>query len=265
MLKTKIGMLMIAVWSVALFADDTCKLSPNLFEKRASLVAKLDSQISSKKTDNANASGADIQGEIKNLDREYYRFMRVVSDDVARKNIVQLNSCCSQNEADPVGLLVCRFALYRTKQMATERFVQQFPTSGPSRAALWTLDEIANVDQSPESLPSLFKPVGPVTSYITELFRLVAKGNSSALRKYLDLYPSADGAYAELMEDQTEHLFLEHPNVVLQHWTEIKDNRVVRDLQESMSSDQKRRITTQSQKYCSVYVEPCKELHALLK
>jgi hypothetical protein len=102
--------------------------------------------------------------------------------------------------------------------------------------------------------------------YITTLFNLAQEPNKIALKKYMDLYLAADGAYAELMEDQLEHLFLEQPKKVVENWSIIASNRrALSDLNRSLSAEQKRNIMSNVHPYCSRNVSACNGLKAILQ
>jgi hypothetical protein len=184
----------------------------------------------------------EIRAQLKVVDERYYQLMMTISDDAKKHRLVELNTCCGENPRDPIARLVCGLALYLTGQNTPEQFVKEFPVSG-NLDPLWALDLIAGVKEKPDSLPPLFGPDGPAGSYATELFRLVTKGDKPALQKYLQLYLRADGGFAEFMEDQVEHMFSEHPEVVLDNWDALKSNgQVVPSLLDSLSEDEKRRM-----------------------
>ena len=191
--------------------------------------------------------------------------MMTLSDDAQQHRLADLNACCAENPHDPIARLVCRLALYLTKQNTPEQFVKEFPVSG-NLDPLWALDLIAGVKEKPDSLPPLFGPDGPVDSYSAELLKLVTKGNKQALQKYLQLYLRADGGFAEFMDDQVEHLFSEHPEVVLDNWDALKNNqRVIPTLQDSLSEDEKRQMRQKYERYCHINESACGEVIRALK
>jgi len=181
--------------------------------------------------------------------------------------LAELNVCCAENPRDPVARLICKLTFYLTKQSTAKEFVEHFPVSG-NLDPFWALDIIASVNEkpnSPDSLPPLFRPDGPTSSYITELFRLVTKGDKPALQKYLQLSLRADGAFAEDMADQVEKLFFEHPDIVLSNWDALKNNILVtQNLQFLLPEDRKQQLRQKFERYCHINERACREvIHAL--
>jgi hypothetical protein len=256
----------LSITCIAQSVVNDCKLSPDLFNRRTAMVKELDSEIAATRMKpGLSISEKNLQGQLRVADQEYHRFMMAVSENAMQHRLGQLNTCCRENVGEPVARLVCGLALYLTKQNTAEGFVQGFPATDDLQH-FWALDEIANVEQTPKSVPPLFAPDGPVSLYISELFKLVEKGDKRALQKYLELYLHADGQYAELMQDQMEHLFSERPKIVLDNWAPIRSNqRVIANLQDSLSVNQKQQIKSQFRRYCYVNAMACRDLIAALK
>ena len=237
---------------------DSCELSRSLFQKRATLTAALSTAI----VKNDGTAQHQASKEIANIDRQYHRFMEAVSLSAGKTR--NSKDCCTQQQEDPVAKLICALAMFRGGNSTAEQFIQAAPTTPVDRDALWILDQIAHAG-SEKRLPGLFGPDGPISDYLTVLFGLVRKNERGALEKYLGLYLAADGEYSELMEDQLEKLFLQDLQVVIQKWSLVKQNpRVLEDLRESFSAEQRRQIISNSKKYCSSASVPCKELAAAL-
>jgi len=246
--------------------DKACVLRADLFARRMELASKLDSEIAASRSGgNKNRGVEDAQAQLQSIDKEYYQFMLAASNRATTENSAERNACCTSNTNDPIAVLICKLSRYMAKQNTAEEFVDGFPSSR-DLGAFWALDQIANVTQTPGSVPSLFSPDGPVSLYITELFKLVTKGDKKALQKYLELYLHADGEYAELMEDELEQLFSKHPEVVLENWNAIKSNkRVMPNLQDSLSSDQKREMKALFRRHCQLNGTACTEVIGALR
>jgi hypothetical protein len=237
-------------------------LPPDLFERRAAVVKEFESAMP------GSEAVEEIRPRLKAVDEQYYQFMMTLSDDAQQHRLAELNACCAENPRDPVARPICKLTFYLTKQSTAKEFVERFPVSG-NLDAFWALDSIACVKEnpnSPSSIPPLFRPDGPTSSYITELFRLVTKGDKSALQKYLQLSLRADGAMAEYMADQVQKLVSEHPEVVLENWDALKNNqRVIPILQDSLSEDEKRQLRQKYERYCHINEGACREVVRALK
>ena len=243
-----------------------CKLATDLFNRRTTVAKELDSEIAATRTiPGLSTSEKNLQAQLRAADQKYHRFMMVISELAMQHRSDQLKACCNENVGEPIAESTCGLALHLTQQNTAGEFVLGFPTSD-NLQSLWALDEIANVEQTPKSVPTLFAPDGPVSLYITELFKLVEKGDKRALQKYLELYLQADGQYAELMQDQMEHLFSERPKIVLENWTSIRSKRqVITNLQDTLLGDQKQRLRLQFRRYCYVNPSACRDLITALK
>jgi len=246
--------------------DSSCKLPPDLFDRRAVLEKQLGSAIPPVEPGGMTAD--EIRARLKAVDEQYYQFMMALSDDAQQHCWVRMKACCARSPQDPVARLTCRLALYLTKQSTAKEFVEQFPASG-DLDPLWALDEIANVKSipnGPNTLPPLFGPDGPFHSYTTELLKLVTKDDKQALQKYLQLSLSAEGYFAEDMEDQVQKLFVEHPQVVLDNWDALKSNYLVTEvLAEEFSEDEKRQLRQKYERYCHINESACREVIRSLK
>jgi len=252
-----------AIQCVGQSVNNPCKLPPDLFDRRVAVMKEFDSAVPG-----SEAVVEEIRPRLKAIDEQYYQFMMALSDYAQQNRLVELKTCCGQNAGDPIALLSCRLAFYLTKQSTAKEFVENFAVFG-DLDPFWALDIIASVNEkpnTPDSLPPLFRPEGPTSSYITELFRLATKGGKPALEKYLQLYLRADGAMAEYMADYVEKLFFEHPDIVLDNWDALKNNqRVIPNLQDSLSEDEKRQMRQKYAQYCHINESACREVIRALK
>src|SRR5438105_11747380 len=103
---------------------------------------------------------------------------------------MKLDTCCKKPSSDPVRRLLCMSAMYSTKQLPTNQFLEEFPASQAEVRALWDLDDIANVEKVPVSR-EMFGSEGPAAWYIGRLFKLVIKNKKAAIIKYMNLYSAA--------------------------------------------------------------------------
>jgi hypothetical protein len=251
-----------AIQCAAQSVNDPCKLPPDLFDRRVAVMKEFESAVP------GGDAVEEIRPRLKAVDQQYYQFMMALSDYAQQNRLAELKTCCAQNMHDPHARLTCRLALYLTKESTAKEFVERFPVSG-NLDAFWALDTIACVKEnpnSPSSIPALFRPDGPTSSYITELFRLVTKRDKPALQKYLQLSLRADGAIAEYMADQVEKLFFEHPDIVLDNWDALKNNILVtQNLYFLLPEDRKEQLRQKYERYCHINEGACREVIRALK
>ncbi|HEV2396238.1 MAG TPA: hypothetical protein VGS27_04820 [Candidatus Sulfotelmatobacter sp.] len=241
-----------------------CGLKTGLYQARKNVVAQYAREVGNDYA-GRQALADTLLKQQKEIDRQYHSFMERVSQTGSVEKRAQAEVCCRQTGGDPIAHLICGLATYlRDDRRDPAAFLESVPADKESANALWALDEIAS-SQGDETGKAVapFGPSGPVDRYLHELFRLTANGEPEAIKKYLGLYPLADGEYAESMEDQLERLFFEHPAVILRHWALFKaDTRIFADLKESLSSEQKQRIVSGAKANCSIDRTACKELIA---
>lgn len=236
-----------------------CKLPNDLFARRSALVA----QMAGKQPDAA------LSKELERIDEEYFQFMV----EVARSGTSDGKpnpDCCRDSEQDPIADLICKLSRYlQTERKQTELLVESVPNNPRSREALWALDKIAylHARQDERNIPALFKPSGPVTMFLEELYRVASHGNKEALSKFLELYPFSDGEYAEEMDDHIEKLFTSNLDLVLRRWSIFeRHQRALLRIKDTLPNDEKQALTTklQQEKSCVTYPAACARLRALL-
>lgn len=193
--------------------------------------------------------------------------MRVSSGD--HQNDTELD-CCKTPEEDPVARIVCRYARYlRTGKKDHRLLLDSVPTDATGREGLWALEPIAylHAEREPENVPALFKPSGPVTLYLDDLFGLVRSGDGEATAKYLELYLYSDSEHAEEMDEQIEKLLRVHLGVVVRQWDVFKRHRqALVKFVAFLSGDEKRNLKSEiaKSKECVAPSEACSELRSLL-
>jgi hypothetical protein len=264
MIRLVLAVLLSLSFASGLRGGSDCGLKPRLYQARENVVAQYAHEVGNDYVGHKALADSLLKRQ-KEIDQQYYTFMARVSQAGNVEKRTRAEMCCRQADDDPIARLICALAAYlRGGRRDPSVFVKSVPGDKESADALWALDEIASSQGGETGGPAApFGSSGPVDRYLDELFRLVAGGKSDAVQKYLTLYPLADGEYAESMEDQLEHLFLDHPSVVLQHWVLFKgDTRVFADLKESLSRDQKRRIVSGARAHCSISRPACRELIA---
>lgn len=264
MIRPVLAILLSLSFASGLRGASDCGLKPGVYQARENVVAQYAREVGNDYVGHKALADSLLKRQ-KVIDQQYYTFMERVSQGGTVEKRTRAEMCCRQAGDDPIARLICALAAYlRGGRRDPSVFVKSVPGDKESADALWALDEIASSQGGETGGPATpFGPSGPVDRYLDELFRLVAGGESDAVQKYLTLYPLADGEYAESMEDQLEHLFLDHPSVVLQHWILFKgDTRVFADLKESLSRDQKRRIVSGARAHCSISRPACRELVA---
>lgn len=175
--------------------------------------------------------------------------------------------CCLTESQDPISRHVCALVRYRaSNRTAIPVFLVDIPKNKSSASALWALDEIALGTSQPDSTTLPFAPYGPVQSYLSELFRLTEGGNVEALRNFLSLYSFADGEYAESLEDETEKLFAQHPEIVVANWQTIsKYPSLLSNMHEMMPNNLKAEALSKVQRQCSLVHRECGEILSALK
>jgi hypothetical protein len=228
-----------------------------LYESRLDIEDRYTRQVGNDYLGHKSVADALLQQK-REIDKEYARFMLEVERNP---------TCCASVPQDPIEKHVCALALYRpNKNAAVADFLKDVPDDKESAAALMVMDEIAYGTNERNSTGLAFGPYGPVTNYLTDLFRLASAGDKEALRKFLGLYAFATGEYAEALEDDAEKLFLEHSRIVVLNWQLIRTHTdLLPDLSNMMSRDQKVEARSQIKRQCSLLHRKCDEILASLK
>jgi hypothetical protein len=160
-------------FSSASRSEDGCPLTKGLFGRRSALIA----EGGAYRRESSDAT--DASKELESINEEYFQFMlRVSSGENPRGTELE---CCKDSTQDPVAQIVCKFSKYlRTGKKDHRLLLDSVPTDATGREALWALEPIAffHAEHDPENIPALFKPAGPVTLFLAELYRLVRLGNT---------------------------------------------------------------------------------------
>jgi len=233
---------------------DDCQLEKGLFDRRSALIT-------------SGGAGSNAP-ELQRINEEYFQFLlRVSKSDFSKEAEL---GCCKSPGKDPVERIVCKFVRYlKTGKKDYRLLLESVPTDATSREALWALEPIAylHAEREPNSAPAIFKPSGPVTLFLDELFNLVSSGDSEAISKYLELYLYSDGEHAEEMDDQIESLFHKHLSLVLKHWTTFRIHRdALLKFAAFLSNEEKRTLRAEiaGSKECARASDACSEIKSLL-
>jgi hypothetical protein len=241
---------------------DGCRLTKGLFERWSELTAAGVSYP----TESSGASSA--SKELESITEKYFQFMTRVSSTGGPEG--GESECCTESAEDPVAQILCKFVRYlRSGGKDPRLFLESVPTTSTGRQALWALDPIAHfhAEHNPENMPALFKPYGPVTLYLDEFYRFVRLGDNQALSKYLELYPHADGEFAEQMDDQMEELIRSHLRLVLKEWNVFRLHRkAMLRFMAFLPRDEKEKLRSEvaENNECRVRAQACGELKSLL-
>jgi hypothetical protein len=217
-------------------------------------------------SEGSDATPASI--ELNQINEQYFQFLMRISD--AEDQAENESACCKQSDEDPIGKIVCKFVRYlRTGKKDRRILLESVPTDSTGRDALWALEPIAylHAEREPANVPALFKPSGPTTLYLNELFALALAGDGEATSMYLDLYIHSDSEHAEEMDDQLENLFRRHLRLVLRQWDSFKTHRqALVKFSAFLSSDERRSLKSEiaKNKECAALSEACTELKNLL-
>jgi len=261
MKKCWVFLIAFAFMSGSTAGQGDCRLRKGLFERRAALIS-------------GGAGAAEVSDktaaseELEKINEQYFRFlMRVSGEDHQDESE---STCCREAEDDPLARIVCRFVQYlRTGKKDHRLLLESVPADSTGREALWALEPLAylHAEREPQNVPALFKPSGPVTLYIDQLFALVRSGDRQATSKYLELYLYSDSEHAEEMDDQIESLLHKRLGLVLVEWDIFRRHRpAMEKFITFLSSDERKSLKSEiaANKVCTLNSEPCHDLQKLL-
>lgn len=253
----------VVLMAVAPVLAQTCSLPADIYRQRVQLERRYSKEVGNDYSKNQSIADG-ILREQKAIDRVYLSYI----DQVANGTLETIHGCCPSSLRDPVALKVCALSLYiKTGRRDAALFTASVPRDQASADSLWILDEIV-YSQRPElekdKVP--FHPLGPVSTYLEELYKLVLAGNGGAIREYLGLFELAHGDAAEQMEDDAEKLFLRKPALIAENWSIVRDHhKALAILDEMMSVAEKREAVSGIQKECVAKSLNCDGLSSSLK
>ena len=241
----------------------TCSLPPGLYSERTRLEERYAKEVGNDYVQN-KAVADDLLRQRRAVDQKYLKYM----SRVANRTPGTVRGCCPLSQKDPVALRICALSSYMKggrKNVAS--FLASVPANEASTHSLWILDEIAHSQGSGTDESKIpFQPLGPVSTYLNELHKLVLVSNQNAVRKYLGLFELADGDAAEGMEDDIEKLFLHKPGLVAENWNIFRQyHKALATVDELMSEGDKRQAVSSIRKECSAKSLDCSSLSSSLK
>lgn len=258
------NLLLVAVSTLPLTAlSQTCSLPPGIYSERVRLEERYAKEVGNDYTGN-KAIADDLLQQRRAVDLKYLKYMNQVAsgaDDIVRE-------CCPASEHDPVAQRICSLSSYlKGGRQGVASFLESVPSDETSAHSLWILDEIAHSKGSgTEENKIPFQPLGPVSTYLHEVYRLVLRGNRAAVRKYLNLFTLANGDAAEQMEDDLEKLFLRKPELVAENWNIIREYpKALEAIDEMMSEPEKHQAVSDILSECSAKALNCDGLSSSLK
>jgi hypothetical protein len=221
--------------------SQTCSLRLGLYSERTRLEEQYDKEVGNDYVRNKAVADEILQQQWA-VDQEYLTYMSRVANGTPQT----VSSCCPPSQQDPVALRVCALSSYRKGgRNDVASFLASVPADKASAHSLWLLDEIAHSQGSGADESKIpFQPLGLVSAYISELYKLVVAGNRNALRKYLGLFELAVGTTgdaAEQMEDSVEKLLVRKPVLVAENWNILREYpKALATVDEMMSEGERR-------------------------
>jgi len=253
----------VVLMAAAPVLGQTCSLPADLYRQRVQLDRRYSKEVGNDYSKNQSTADG-ILREQRAIDGVYLSYIT----QVANGTLETIHGCCPSSLRDPVALKVCALSLYiKTGRKSAALFTASVPRDQASADSLWKLDEIV-YSQRPElekdKVP--FHPLGPVSTYLDELDKLVVSGNDDAIRRYLGLFELAHGDAAEQMEDDAEKLFLRKPALIAEKWNIIRDHhKVLAILDQMMSEGDKHQAVSSILTECSARNLNCDGLSSSLK
>jgi len=241
----------------------TCSLPPGLYSERTRLEERYSKEVGNDYVKN-KAVADDLLRQRRAVDQKYLKYMSRVANGAPET----VRGCCPPSQQDPVALRICALSSYvKGGRKGAARFLGSVPANEASAHSLWILDEIAHSQGSRTDESKIpFQPLGPVSTYVNELYKLVLAGNQDAARKYLSLFELADGEAAEGMEGDIEKLLLRKPALVAENWNIFREYpKALVTVDEMMSEGEKRQAVSSILKECSAKSLDCSSLSSSLK
>ena len=242
--------------------SQTCSLPPDLYRERVRLVERYAEEVGNNYLQN-KAAYDDILQKKRAVDQKYFEYMGRVANGTSET----IRECCPSSQEDLIALRICALSSYlQSGRKNVESFLASVPGDQKSAQSLWLLDEIVYSHEREAANQIPFRPLGPVTSYLSELYKLVLKGEQEAIRKYLSLVPLAEGDAGEQMAAQGQKLFLDHPRLMIENWDIFgKYPETLETIREMMSTQEKHQALSAVQKECSTKRRNCREISSFLE
>jgi hypothetical protein len=178
-----------------------------------------------------------------------------------------IQRCCPQGLKDPIMIQMCNLGSYiQGKRRGVGSFIDFVPSDKSSAHSLWVLDDVAFARGTETKGHTPFAPLGPVSTYIEELYRLVLSGNQEALRKFLVLSQLSNGDAGEQIEGDIEKILLHYPEIAAVNWKIIKAYPSAIEMVKEMMEDNDRQQAVKGILHeCSAKNLDCDGLSSALK
>jgi hypothetical protein len=243
--------------------SQTCSLPSSLYAERTRLEDRYAKEVGNDYVQH-KAVADDLMQQRRAVDQKYLKYMTRVANGTSDT----VHACCPPSLQDPIALRVCALSSYmKSGREDVASFLASVPAGKISAHSLWVLDEIAHsqgAEADESKLP--FQPLGPVSMYISELYKLVLTGNAEAIRKYLGLFVLADGDAAEEMEDNLEKVVLRKPALVAENWSVFREYpKALATVDEMMSEGERHQAVSSIRKECGAKNLKCEGLSSSFK
>jgi hypothetical protein len=243
--------------------SQTCSLPPGLYSERTRLEERYAKEVSNDYAQHKTVAD-DLLQQRRAVDQKYLKYM----SRVANGDSDTIGVCCPPSQQDPVALRVCALSSYiKGGRKDVASFLASIPADKASAHSLWLMDEMAHSQGSGADESKIpFQPSGPVSTYISELYKLVLAGDQNAIRKYFGLFVLADGDAAEQMEDNVEKFLLRKPVLVAKNWNILREYpKALATVDDMMPEAEKRQAVSSILTECSAKNLNCDGLSSSLK
>jgi hypothetical protein len=172
----------------------------------------------------------------------------------------QLAELCGRCAYDPVAQIERPFLEIKLDpEHHKEDFLRSIPKDkahlGPLLVAQYP------VFADPEGVAKAFAPDGPTFVYEESLIAMAKEGNESALYKLVGLARMTEGEFGEDLSDSIAGLWVERPQLVMEHWTELSNPpATIRNIALNFSPAQAKIILGFARQHCTVDLKICRNI-----
>lgn len=147
--------------------------------------------------------------------------IHLILDSASMKNFEEVYASTCKTDSESELQLACELA-FSLHSGNAEFFLRGIGKS--TIPSLARLDKIYHVEKDLPMVSAIRKAGGIDLFYLSHLYALARKNTKTAVSKFFELKSKPDGYLAEYFDELALDFFINHLDLVVEHWSQIKNN-----------------------------------------